>query len=39
LSHGVSDPAAQHQAIVAPDNIVKRQAVIMGFSDGATGAV
>jgi MFS transporter, DHA2 family, multidrug resistance protein len=34
LSHGVSDPAAaQHQAIVALGNIVKRQALIMGFSD------
>ena len=34
LSHGVSDPAtAQHQAIVAIGNIVKRQALIMGFSD------
>jgi DHA2 family multidrug resistance protein len=33
-SHGVSDPAAaQHQAIVALGNIVKRQALIMGFSD------
>jgi MFS transporter, DHA2 family, multidrug resistance protein len=34
LSHGVSDPAAaQHQAIAALGNIVKRQALIMGFSD------
>jgi MFS transporter, DHA2 family, multidrug resistance protein len=34
LSHGVSDPAAaNHQAIVAIGNIVKRQALIMGFSD------
>jgi DHA2 family multidrug resistance protein len=34
LSHGVSDAAtAQHQAIVALGNIVKRQALIMGFSD------
>jgi DHA2 family multidrug resistance protein len=33
-SHGVSDPtAAHHQAIVALGNIVKRQALIMGFSD------
>jgi DHA2 family multidrug resistance protein len=33
-SHGVSDPAAaQHQAIVAIGKIVKRQALIMGFSD------
>jgi MFS transporter, DHA2 family, multidrug resistance protein len=34
LSHGISDPAtAKHQAIVAISNIVKRQALIMGFSD------
>jgi DHA2 family multidrug resistance protein len=34
LSHGVSDAAAaQHQAIVALGNLVKRQALIMGFSD------
>jgi DHA2 family multidrug resistance protein len=34
VSHGVSDPAAaQHQAIVALGAIVKRQALIMGFSD------
>ena len=34
LSHGISDPAtAQHQAIVAIGNIVKRQALIIGFSD------
>jgi MFS transporter, DHA2 family, multidrug resistance protein len=34
LSHGVSDAAtAKHQAIVAIGNIVKRQALIMGFSD------
>src|SRR5271156_3499103 len=34
LSHGISDPAtAKHQAIVAIGNIVKRQALIMGFSD------
>jgi MFS transporter, DHA2 family, multidrug resistance protein len=33
-SHGVSDPtAAHHQAIMALGNIVKRQALIMGFSD------
>jgi MFS transporter, DHA2 family, multidrug resistance protein len=33
-AHGVSDPsAAQHQAIVALGNIVRRQALIMGFSD------
>ena len=30
----VSDPAtAKHQAIVAISNVVKRQALIMGFSD------
>jgi MFS transporter, DHA2 family, multidrug resistance protein len=34
LSHGISDPAmAYHQAIVAIGNIVKRQALIMAFSD------
>ena len=34
LSHGVSDHVtAQHQAIAAIGNIVKRQALIMGFSD------
>jgi MFS transporter, DHA2 family, multidrug resistance protein len=34
LSHGVSDPAAaQHKAIAALGGIVKRQALIMGFSD------
>ncbi len=34
LSHGVSDPgAAQHQAIAALGGIVRRQALIMGFSD------
>jgi DHA2 family multidrug resistance protein len=34
LSHGISDPAtAKHQAIVAIGNIVKRQALIFGFSD------
>jgi DHA2 family multidrug resistance protein len=33
-AHGVSDPnAAQHQAIVALGNLVRRQALIMGFSD------
>src|SRR5579883_457966 len=33
-AHGVTDPAtAQHQAIVALGNIVKRQALVMGFSD------
>jgi DHA2 family multidrug resistance protein len=34
ISHGVADPAAaRHQAIVAIGNTVKRQALIMGFSD------
>ena len=34
LSHGIPDPAtAKHQAIVAIGKIVKRQALIMGFSD------
>jgi DHA2 family multidrug resistance protein len=34
LSHGVSDPAAaQHQAIVVLGQVVKRQALVMGFSD------
>src|SRR5262249_60604789 len=34
LAHGVSDPAtAKHQAIVAIGNAVKRQALIIGFSD------
>jgi MFS transporter, DHA2 family, multidrug resistance protein len=34
ISHGVADPAAaKHQAIVAIGNAVKRQALIMGFSD------
>jgi MFS transporter, DHA2 family, multidrug resistance protein len=34
LSHGVSDPAAaNHQAIIALGNIVKRQALVLGFSD------
>jgi DHA2 family multidrug resistance protein len=34
LRHGVSDPAAaHHQAIVALGNIVKRQALVLGFSD------
>jgi DHA2 family multidrug resistance protein len=33
-SHGVTDPTAAHdQAIVALGNLVKRQALIMGFSD------
>jgi DHA2 family multidrug resistance protein len=34
MSHGVSDAAvAKHQAIVAMGNTVKRQALVMGFSD------
>ena len=34
LAHGISDPAtAKHQAIVAIGNIVKRQALIIAFSD------
>ena len=34
LSHGVTDPAAaQHQAIVALGKAVKRQALVMGYSD------
>jgi MFS transporter, DHA2 family, multidrug resistance protein len=34
LAHGVADPAAaQHKAIVAIGNAVRRQALIMGFSD------
>jgi DHA2 family multidrug resistance protein len=34
LAHGVPDPAAaRHQAIVALGNAVKRQALVMGFSD------
>jgi MFS transporter, DHA2 family, multidrug resistance protein len=34
LAHGIPDPAtAKHQAIVAIGNAVKRQALIMGFSD------
>ena len=33
-AHGVSDPAtAHHQAIVALGNLVKRQALVLGFSD------
>ena len=39
LSHGMSDAAAaQHEAIVAIGNIVRRQALTMGFSD-AFGAI
>jgi DHA2 family multidrug resistance protein len=34
LSHGVANPAAaEHQAIIAIGQAVKRQALIMGFSD------
>jgi len=34
MAHGVPDPAsARHQAIVALGNTVKRQALVMGFSD------
>jgi DHA2 family multidrug resistance protein len=34
LAHGVSDPGAAHQkAIVALGNLVKHQALVMGFSD------
>ena len=34
MSHGVPDPAAAHQqAIIALGNAVKRQALVMGFSD------
>jgi MFS transporter, DHA2 family, multidrug resistance protein len=34
LAHGVSDPATAHQqAIIALGNAVKRQALVMGFSD------
>jgi len=34
LAHGVPDPAAaRHQAIVALGNAVKRQSLVMGFSD------
>ena len=34
LAHGTSDPAvAQHQAIVAIGGVIKRQALILGFSD------
>jgi MFS transporter, DHA2 family, multidrug resistance protein len=34
LSHGIVDPlAARHQAIIALGNTVKRQALVMGFSD------
>jgi DHA2 family multidrug resistance protein len=34
LAHGISDPATAHQqAIISLGNIVKRQALVMGFSD------
>ena len=34
LAHGVSDPATAHQqAIIALGNLVKQQALVMGFSD------
>src|ERR1700748_2014223 len=34
MAHGVPDPAeAHHQAIIALGNTVKRQALVMGFSD------
>jgi MFS transporter, DHA2 family, multidrug resistance protein len=34
LAHGISDPATAHQqAIIALANTVKRQALVMGFSD------
>jgi DHA2 family multidrug resistance protein len=34
LAHGVTDPAAaHHQAIIALGNTVKRQALVLGFSD------
>jgi DHA2 family multidrug resistance protein len=34
LAQGVSDPAAAHQqAIIALGNVVKRQALVLGFSD------
>jgi DHA2 family multidrug resistance protein len=34
MAHGVPDPAsARQQAIIALGNTVKRQALVMGFSD------
>jgi DHA2 family multidrug resistance protein len=33
ISHGADPATAQHQAIVAIGNLVRRQALIMGFSD------
>jgi len=33
-SHGVTDPAtAQHQAIIAIGQVVRRQALVIGFAD------
>jgi DHA2 family multidrug resistance protein len=34
MAHGVADPAAaSHKALVALGNLIRRQALIMGFSD------
>jgi DHA2 family multidrug resistance protein len=34
MAHGMSDPAAaRHQAIIALGNTIKRQALVMGYSD------
>ena len=34
MAHGMADPAAaRHQAIIALGNIVKRQALVLGYSD------
>jgi DHA2 family multidrug resistance protein len=34
LAHGMADPAAaRHQAVIALGNAIKRQALVMGFSD------
>jgi DHA2 family multidrug resistance protein len=34
MTHGVSDPAAASpQAVIALGNLVRRQALVMGFSD------
>jgi MFS transporter, DHA2 family, multidrug resistance protein len=34
MAHGMTDPeAARHQAIIALGNIVKRQALVLGYSD------
>ena len=39
MAHGVTDPAAaHHQAIIALGNAVKRQALVLGFSDSLRGA-